>query len=430
MRKTLTELDRKYFNNRLHNYVADSPIGEDAIVYEIQSTLPELFSISREDDSIVVSINWRVKNLEHEIGLYLLAYVLNAENNLTKDGFITCLTKGIYGKSLHLPKLRIVKPIKSGWHYWSNSCYVDSLLAAMFLGSCSYYRNELKECDPYKLTYKLVDVCKPGSKLCSQSQIRQAANTIKEGILADIDAIQSGEMVKCVNVRKTMAQFIPEMNDNQSFASSSQSSYLSSRSTYASYDTWSSSTSSGGRWPMYEPISVYALLCDLFPAFKGRVTTFRNNNVRSAMLASFELADYIIGEHIIWDAYDSPVLVFLNGGAPAITDFTNTGEEEVLAPEYKGGRRVITRTKVTKLRKLSMTILNKRYRLFAAIMLSGTVRGHEGGAHFTAYIRTGHRFVYYDDLLGTFKPTKIAAVQTAFFDKGRLKPNMYFYERV
>ncbi len=277
-----------------------------------------------------------------------------------------------------------------------NSCYLDSLITVLFLGESPFYRKNIFDVNPSKISYPR-PICRGDSRIDNERKTRVFASKIQERLREDYSRIvYHKEVFHCSGLRKLLRRCFPDMK-------------------------------AGGIWEVYNASAVYSTITDIFPNLKiKKVPTIIHlpnkkpfREIKQQTM--FQFWDYLgsnksEGEEILWSKLKAPVLVFQNGGLPPVIDFGSTGPESV-------GKRVFT-----KVRAFGKTIIDDTYGLFGVVMLHGTQPGRDGGSHYTAYVKTkGGQWYYYNDVGPVFKPKAIGNV---FREARGSKPEMYFYRRL
>ena len=284
----------------------------------------------------------------------------------------------------------------------SNSCYIDTLLVILFKGASDKFVRDMVQTgytyDDFKdftcmigvpLDIKLDYIMEVRGKLAEEF------NDLNSDIVKSLS---------CNKLRILLSKCLPDTKFNVKF----------------------------------NPGNVYNLFTDMFPDLKiGIPVTLYKNGKRTEVLderiGMFTMWDFLgetftsegTGKEYMWDDFDDELLVFLNTGAPNITNFGETGEEvsEVQIKDVFKGR-------VTKVRKFEEYILNGRYRLLGAIILKGVIPGRESGTHYVGYyLGYNLEHYYYDDIEPKLIPIGGFPKKIWKSEKGEI-PQMYFYIKV
>ena len=311
---------------------------------------------------------------------------------------------------------------------WSNSCYIDSLLTCLFLGASDAPRDSILNVDILKIDYKSwsseeidKDIHERENKvfkkirgiegLDTEEKTKNYVQTLQNSLLLDYDQmINKKSVFTCINTRMHLANSIPGMRRNGMYLSS------------------------------YPAGDLYEILAELFPRLKmwyiptiiNSVETRKSNEPGiTEERKSFLFWDFVSpigneGATPIWDAIDSPMLVFQNGLIPPIENYGSKISEKVtvrgpIPGEFNIIKNIspsgdIIEKAVPKIGNITQTIkkdrvfneyiINKNYRLFAAVRNHGfkpATSGIEdfGGGHYTAYIRPffdSDKWYTYDDI--------------------------------
>ena len=184
---------------------------------------------------------------------------------------------------------------------------------------------------------------------------------------------------------------------------------------------------------MYNAPAIYDMLTEIFPNLKLQDIPSQvflpHKSPRGGHMSPktlFQFWDFMDPhteteggyEKILWDSLSTPVLVFQNGGIPAITNFKSADSEIVQGKTFR------------KARCFGETIIGEKYQLFGAVILHGTRPGRDGGSHYTSYFRTkGGQWWYYDDIGPVLQSLPQFPTDLIFREERGSKPEMYFYRR-
>ena len=177
---------------------------------------------------------------------------------------------------------------------------------------------------------------------------------------------------------------------------------------------------------------VYVLLSSIFPSLK-MVDVPRLDGEVLHPLSTFTMWDYLDPNPTPqgspdWQEINNPVLVFLNNLLPPLVNYHLAGEEIVINPYTK------KKETITKARKFSEYILDRRYRVFAIITSIGrkpTTLTSTGGGHYISYFRIGDTYYKYDDMDPSLHKMETHGLPKALFrDTDRSRPELIFYENV
>jgi len=269
------------------------------------------------------------------------------------------------------------EPVKYGFSYWENSCYMDSVLTLLLENQCNFWRRTIFDWNEHK-----------------PSANPELAETLKDELNRDYSKL-GDKTLECKNFRKLLAVHDPLMKE-------------------------------GSTWVMYEVSAFYANLAELYPDLKidipYRMVRPSLSAVESMRYKSeylFSVEEYINPDRrgedykeILWNECKSPILVFTNQGTRRIKNFD--------------------RREGDKKRVLKPRILGK-YKLVGVVTLKGEVTESGGGGHYVSYfVAKDGKWYSYDDL-----SPKIRLVGDGYVDdlprpgiwqeKNNRMPALYFY---
>lgn len=440
--------DEVFFGNQMRNEILDGRsinfvttlrragmscftyMDEEDFVIDISPNILETIERKYSRGLLLVQGKWSAEDkieqlqflMEHEIIHFLmLATGYGAIEKSGKDDIgdtiygrhgklFCCISKKFFGhlKCLHdlgiesiddAPPPIISRVINSysgigvpemGYEYWSNSCYLDSLVMGLFFNKSPYWKIGFLQL--HESPEKEVDE--------DDKCIVEKASKIRDQIAKDIKSIIWQEKsVRCENLRMLLAECLP--------------------------------LKEGSGWQMFNVSEVYTALATAFPYLKIEYPVYRISRpyfltYKESSIFSFwqfmEPEDE--GEDKIrWDLIRSPVLAFYNTGAPRIKKMNRPGREK--------GYNIIDGTRypfdVVKEKIFDEVILNI-YELVCVVVLTGIREGKEGGTHYVCRFKgKGDKWYYYDDM-------KTAMVQedlpdSVWEESGNMMPSMYFYSR-
>ena len=315
---------------------------------------------------------------------------------------------------------------------WSNSCYIDSLLTCLFMGTSNAPRDYILNTDISKIDYKSwsseeisKDIHKRKNKvfkeirgiqeLDTEEKTKNYVQILQNSLLLDYDKMVNKKSIfKCMDTRMILANSIPDMGRNGRKGVQNLCSY---------------------------PVGdLYEIIVDLFPGLKmwyipTLITSEKSGKSNEPSITeerkSFLFWDFVgppdnEGSTPIWDAIDSPMLVFQNGLIPPIENYGSKRSEKLIVRgpipgKFNNIKEItpkgdiieksipkignITQT-IKKNRVFNEYIINKNYRLFATVRNHGfkpTTSGIDdfGGGHYTAYVRPffdSEKWYTYDDI--------------------------------
>jgi len=307
--------------------------------------------------------------------------------------------------------------IPFGYAYWSNSCYLDSLMTVLLGSVSTFWRMGIMDVKIDSIIYKK-GVC---PAIDTFQKLKDHAQKIQTQIVLDFKSLhtKSSEDIKCSNLRSLLAVCLPGMRV---------------RSTWVTYNVGSTYETLAGLFPGLQidvPVQNYRWRQDLGTYIPDPISYHR-----LAMLAMWDYLDPLtnIGvgddyQKIRWDLFQSPIIVFNNGGTPRIKKFNEVGNEKGLNI-IAGGRHPFD---VNKARAFGETIIDDRYRLVGVITLQGVPQSGEGGTHYVAhFMGTDQKWYYYNDLTesGKIEPIAKLPIGGVWREENQKMPVMYFYQKI
>lgn len=304
---------------------------------------------------------------------------------------------------------------------WDESCYLDSLFMAMFLGASNYYRNNILDINTSNIEYKSFDnkdrpvfikVCHRDSTINTETETHIYTEALQTTLYDDYKRVLYGKQnFKCSLLRELLSQCLPPMKEK-------------------------------GRFVSYNVVEIYAMIADLYPGIKlrniprilklpGKLPRHDNMNP----LAVLQMWDYMEpdkkeGEVPIWNKIDVPVLVFQNGLIPHVRKFNTIEDEKIAIGNFKHI--------IKKKRAFSEYIINRRYRLFAVVVNIGLgIEGRSG--HYISFIRPKKdpdNWYFYNDIGPVWTITNQGSPEegnlppATFLDPGTSRPEMFFYQKL
>lgn len=318
--------------------------------------------------------------------------------------------------------------------YNSNSCYLDSLLTLIFFTKSSVIRDAIFTTDVSNITYTNSNhqFISPCTSDISSNEFTETVQNLQSYLFTDYMSLLSEKSKECRDVRILLSRCYPDI--------------MKQNGKVMKFDIYSAPE-------IYDFIaySFPTLLCkDFNQSVSGKVKKSVNDR---SIFTFWEFMEPTVNnlKYILWEDMDCDILVFRNGGFPAITNYGSIVSEKIKVPTYKNGKAVLTTETIKKERAFGEYIINDTYEMVGAILLHGARPGKSGGAHYTAYIKTGNKtsngnfgtWMEYNDignvwkmtgynrsikgelqqLLGTF-PNHILT------EKSGVKPEMYFYAKI
>lgn len=401
--------------------------------------LNTIFKYSKSKDAAGIGCKDRVECLllimEHQI-IHLLMilwdYVSLEETNATIYGthgsLFRCMIKEYFGHTstdhdLGLLSIDVLGDERSpafrtssfGYAYWSNSCYLDSLMIVLLENTSSFWRIGLMETDVNKISYKR-GICDIGTP----SNLQRHAQAIQNQIKLDFKNLhmsKSPSQITCSRLRNLLSKCLPEMRVR-------------------------------GTWVTFNAGAIYNVLAEMFPLLLMDVPvqirrwsiakkTWLPEPVKYQKMAMFTMWDYLDPltdiergsdyKEVKWDLLQSPGIVFYNGGTPRIKNFGQKGLEK--------GVNIIDGTRhsfsVYKMRNFGTTIINGRYRLVGVVSLQGVAALGEGGAHYIAYLLgSDGDWYHYNDMNANIVKIKGLPQTGVWKEEKGVMPSLYFYQKI
>ena len=321
----------------------------------------------------------------------------------------------------------IKKPPPFGYAYWSNSCYLDSLLVVLLENASSFWRIGMMESNVNSFVYpKGGGICDvgAGSKITTVFEVRQHAQKIQNQIKNDFQLLENPGKYppKCSLLRGLLAECLPGMRK--------------------------------GGWVTFSTNLVYDMLVGLFPIlamdvpiqihrWKDSKKGWVPEPVKYQKLGSFGMWEYLENpadtaeegvdyKELRWDLLQAQGIAFFNGGSPRIKNFGEEGQEKgyniIVGDEGTKTRHPFN---VKKARKFGETIIDDRYRLVGVVTLQGVSPTGEGGSHYVAHLLgRDHKWYYYNDIGSKLVPVKKLPVSGVWKEEDREMPAMYFYQKI
>jgi len=301
--------------------------------------------------------------------------------------------------------------------YWSNSCYMDSLITVLLNSPSDWWRKTMLESDvqsQWTTTKHAVNICSKKSTIDTIPKVKDLATKIQVQLKEDLANLTSGVNIKCGGLRNLILRCIPKIKKD-------------------------------GVWTMFSAEQIYSTLANLFPAsllkipyelhsWEHTLKTHINEGIQYRSEALLQTWDFMENPYkpvasfrlVRWDMCDSPVLVFYNGGTPRIKTLNKTGPER--GATYAYGSKV--KFSVNKLAAFGEYIIDRRYRLVGVLTLHGVDPKEEGGAHYTCYYRSGDKWIHYDDTSSRSTIVSELPESGVWVESEGSMPSMYFYEKV
>lgn len=286
-----------------------------------------------------------------------------------------------------------------GYKWYAESCYIDSLLIAMFYASSNYWRDKLFESDVSRIDYGKIRPCDVSSQIDTPEKIQALAARVQKQLKADYLNLQHPNVsLTCTMARSLLAACQPSMKEE-------------------------------GKWIIYNISAIYELLASLFmmemtiPVELQFYDSATKKHVPAGatdlkQIATIGMIDYLTDPFnptdtyplIKWNLVGYPVLVFQNGGV-TLEKLNEVGRETTEEGEV-----------IDKKRAFGETILDGRYRLVAVALLLSD-------AHYVSYFRSRNGEWYSYNDLGA-RAQKIDEIPSAVWSSvpGSI-PELYFYER-
>lgn len=323
--------------------------------------------------------------------------------------------------------------ITNKYNYWENSCYLDSLMTVLYFTKTDVFRDAIFTTNVNIVYYSINlinNICDSNSKVKSVESLRFIAERFQISAFQDYIKLSNMESAtKCTTLRETIKFCVPSIT---------------------------SSPSGKGSYIMYNVSEIYDIIANLFPSLKGNPAGYpykllkdfptkkQHMSAPKSVFLFWEFMEIPDIKQIEWDKIDNDILVFRNGGLPAIINFGSSESELIETIEYvKNKKGVFSPTQITqkikKFQAFGSHIINNRYEMVGAVVLGGVRPGLEGGSHYTSYINTSDGWYYYNDMGPTWKKTsksvggadaKAGFPNNILKEARGIKPELYFYALV
>ena len=323
---------------------------------------------------------------------------------------------------------------------WSNSCFLDSLLFAMYIGSSPYFRKLMLSSDIDAQSYtnpetgRAVTICDSNSSIQTVGQIVNYVEQLQDQLRLEYNALFSQQEQRyCVDLRQMLQRCITDLTEN-------------------------------GQWVQYNVHNLYSYLISLYPAIINMPIVTIDGSKFKRVSVNFSFREFMEpaippeGEANFsfyeWDKLASgevqrpESLAFFNQVLPQIHQLDSFKAD--VQTLYMGNQPVyVTHEKA---RIFGEYILDASYRLFAVIINTGPrpqYPGDEGGGHYTAYIRSStvpdqwtdienehytydqddSTWYFYNDIGPIFEPLP-GLPDNVFTDSSLSRPEILLYELI
>ena len=392
---------------------------------------PSIIISTKDGDDIIYSINISLhtdysKNKDRismtqkiiEYCILVLSVELWSDPDDDKNKFYRCLCKNVfaYKKCEVNDIVKYTSLIKKSEHNIgllknvNMSCYMDSLIYAMFISTSSFYRNEILSTSINSKSIKMKDYISLKNE-CSdintkddlKNYITKVQNQLKE-IYKYI--LSNKKERSCTPLRKTLSRCLEEVGSSE----------------------------------QYNVSEVYSLLTDIFPQLKihYEYKLSSKKKINYATHALFQMWDFVDPEtkykNIMWNKINSEVLVFQNGLIPFVKNYGSSSPEKMKVGEDE--------FVINKKRSFSEYILKNRYRLFAVIQHLGkgpsVKENKKTSSHYILYFRLFNKIDHdtdewyvYDDIDPSLEKTENGKLPNdIFLSQAHKRPELLFYEKM
>lgn len=298
----------------------------------------------------------------------------------------------------------------TGFDWYVNSCYIDSLLMVMFFSDTEFFRDGVLAFDPYSIRDQY------RGEFCEESagEIRDIPGYVKkiqDQIRIDLQNLHSGKAQhSCTPLRKLLLSCLPSMKKDKN-------------------------------WEVFSVRELYAAFVAMFPRLQMMAPSQRiyktepPGPIEDRLYRVFTMWDFmdthlnVEGDYIniLWEKINCPLLVFTNSLTPRIQKFNKLGVESGV---HKINHEKFP-WKAEKGRKFGEFILGGKYELIGVITITGVQKGAEGGSHYVCYFKTSDGdWNYYNDLKNYAVSIEKLPKEGVWVEKNGKVPEMYFYRRL
>ena len=273
---------------------------------------------------------------------------------------------------------------KSFYKYHENSCYLDSLLMVLLFTKSNVFRNTFFTTNIdiiYQLQNTFTGICSQDSSIKSFKDFNNFIKDFQGELFHDyMNMFTSETNTKCKNIRNLLVECLPDISEGM-------------RKNVKNVKNV---------WSIYNVSEIYNFITNIFPSLKGKeypyiIIPTGNEGISppNSVFTFWEFMEIPDIKEIIWEGIDNDILVFRNGGIPAITDFGSITSEDISIPTKDYGSRELSShlsedefpsgelhsdgdeelITINKSKVFGETILNGKYEMIGAIMLNGISPG-------------------------------------------------------
>lgn len=358
-------------------------------------------------------------------------------NSFFNDGSSSISTKNY--DILHIIEQPGSYPAVSGTYekytYNSNSCYLDSLLTVIFFAISPVIRDAIFTTNVDDITYTNREnlLASPCTTSLSENEFVDIIQRLQSVLFADYMSLINNDQKECNDVRVLLNECYGDLIEKKGKTI---------------------------RYNIYSAPEIYDLIAFAFPKlmcnnfYHSIMGSIKKSEETRSMFTFWEFMEPTENnmKYVSWKNMNCDILVFRNGGFPAITNYGSVSPEIIRVPFYKNGKKIMKRETINKSQAFGEHIIDNRYEMIGALLLHGAKPGESGGAHYTAYIkaqnpakksRSSSTWIEYNDIGNVWKITGNMHSKkddiynslgsfpvNVLVEKGGVKPEMYFYAKI
>lgn len=331
----------------------------------------------------------------------------------------------------------VLPDVYEKYTYNSNSCYADSLFTLIFFAKSPIIRDAIFTTNVTNVAYSnpASVFTSPCTSDISENEFVDTIQHLQSQLFSDYMSLINNESKECQDVRLLLSKCYVDVVKKKGKVAI---------------------------WKMYSAPEIYDLIAFAFPQLQcsGYYNTI-NGVTKKAISAKSMFTFWEFMEptknnmkYITWNRINADIIVFRNGGFPAIVNYGSVDSEKIKVPFYKNNKQIMKTETIDKSQAFGEYILDGKYEMIGAILLHGVNPGKSGGAHYTAYIKVENTTIItngapssvwteYNDIGNVWKVTGDAHSKKddiynslgsfpvdILVEKDGVKPEMYFYAKI